>query len=208
VFESATGKAIGQLAPSPSAVNSLAFSPDGRLLATNGGAGQAALILEVASGRQVAALTHGRVSSVSFDSTGTYLATGDYDQNVRVFELTTSREILTLPHGAAVRSVAFSAGGHFLATGTSDGSARVFEMDRGIEVARIDHDEGIQNVGFVGSDRWLLVTTYDTVVHRHLWHSKHLIDEACARLSRNFESAEWQRYLGTGPYAKTCPNLP
>jgi WD40 repeat protein len=208
LFESATGKPIKLLMPAVEAPHSLAFSPDGRLLASGGGKGGTALVWNVDSGRQIATTTHGRVSSVSFDKMGNYLATGDYDQNARIFDVATSREIFTLPHGAVVRSVAFSADGRFLATGTGDGSARVFEVSSRREVARINHDEGIRSVGFVDGDRSLLVATDDTVVHRHLWRSSDLIDEACARLARNLSPAEWEQYLGKTTYAKTCPNLP
>jgi hypothetical protein len=37
---------------------------------------------------------------------------------------------------------------------------------------------------------------------------KDLIDEACARLTRNLTPEEWRQYLGDEPYRKTCPNLP
>jgi hypothetical protein len=40
------------------------------------------------------------------------------------------------------------------------------------------------------------------------WQPEDLIAMACARLTRNLTPAEWQQYLGSEPYRKTCPNLP
>jgi hypothetical protein len=39
------------------------------------------------------------------------------------------------------------------------------------------------------------------------WVPEDLINEACARLPRNFSQTEWQQYLGIEPYRATCPNL-
>jgi hypothetical protein len=34
------------------------------------------------------------------------------------------------------------------------------------------------------------------------------VAEACARLSYNLSTDEWQRYLGNKAYRPTCPSLP
>ena len=45
-------------------------------------------------------------------------------------------------------------------------------------------------------------------VHFIMWQSTDLIEQACARVTRNLgEVDEWPQYLGNEPYRKTCPNI-
>ena len=63
-------------------VNAVAFSPDGRLLAT-GSADQTARIWDAASGQERTRLAHGEgVAAVAFSPDGRLLATGSADKTV------------------------------------------------------------------------------------------------------------------------------
>jgi WD40 repeat protein len=73
VFESATGEEVARLAHQET-VMSVAFSPDGRLLAT-GSADNTVRVFEVATGREVARLAHQSVVySMAFSPDGRLLA--------------------------------------------------------------------------------------------------------------------------------------
>jgi WD40 repeat protein len=73
VFESTTGKEVARL-EHQGAVRSVAFSPDGRLVATGSG-DKTARVFESATGKEVARLEHqGAVESVAFSPDGRLLA--------------------------------------------------------------------------------------------------------------------------------------
>ena len=72
-------------------VNAVAFSPDGRLLAT-GSDDYMAQVWEVASGRERSRITHHDwVRGVAFSPDGRQLATASYDHTARIWELPESQ---------------------------------------------------------------------------------------------------------------------
>jgi WD40 repeat protein len=106
------------------AVTSVAFSTDGRTLAT-GNADGATRLWDIASHRQIAALTGpaGPVDSVAFSSDGKTLAAGGADAKVRRWDVATHRPSGSLPTGPTgpVSSVAYSPDGATLAAGSANG---------------------------------------------------------------------------------------
>jgi WD40 repeat protein len=114
-------------------VNAVAFSPDGRWLATGSNDGDAR-IWDAAGGRDRLRLPHGSaVSSVAFSPDGRWLATGSQDGSARIWDAAGVEERLCLSHRSAVSSVAFSPDGRWLATGGNDGDARIWDAASGRE---------------------------------------------------------------------------
>jgi WD40 repeat protein len=119
LWEVASGSLVRSLESWPSWVESVAFSPDGRLLASNY-LGQIRL-WEVATGSLVRSLSGhtSSVTSVAFSPDGRLLASGSGygDNTIKLWEVATGREVRTLSGPGGVTSVAFSPDGRLLASG-------------------------------------------------------------------------------------------
>ena len=77
-------------------------------------------IWDVASHQQLAELRgHTKyVTSVAFDGSGKYLASGSHDKTVRIWDVSTQQQVAELRgHTSGVRSVAFDGSGKYLASG-------------------------------------------------------------------------------------------
>jgi WD40 repeat protein/transcriptional regulator with XRE-family HTH domain len=121
-------------------VQALAYSPDGRYLAT-ASSDHTAVIWDATGGTELARLAHdAAVADVAFSPDGRYLATASDDGTTRVWQTQDNHQINWLPYSAPVYAVAFSPDGQLLATASRDGSVRVFTVDGAHEVARMAHD--------------------------------------------------------------------
>jgi WD40 repeat protein/tRNA A-37 threonylcarbamoyl transferase component Bud32 len=102
-------------------VVALAFSPDGKTLASSGW-GLAVDVRDVASGRTVRSLTghSGSVLALAFSPDGETLASGGLDGAVKLWDARTGREreTLDIEERHAVRALAWSPNGDLLAAGT------------------------------------------------------------------------------------------
>ncbi|MGD0166053.1 MAG: WD40 repeat domain-containing protein [Gaiellaceae bacterium] len=137
----------------------IAFSPDGRLLATGGG-DRFARLWNPRSGKLLHTLPHeGRVPALSFSPDGRMLATGSGDGATRVWDTRTGVRLLILagPIGA-INSVAFSSSGRFLIAGSSDRTARVYEVDNGRELAVLTGDTDSVTAVAMSPDERLALT--------------------------------------------------
>jgi|GEM_PF-1468433 len=148
-------------------VSSVAFSPDGSLLAS-GCHDSIVRLWEVATGGQVLRLEWHRntVSCVAFSPDGGLLASGSYDKTVRLWEMPTGRQVHILEgHRDPVHSVAFSPDGSLLASSSgppfgagdtrgSDTTVRLWEVAMGQQVRILkEHMDAVYSVAFspVGS---------------------------------------------------------
>ncbi|MHC5738317.1 WD40 repeat domain-containing protein [Nostoc sp.] len=112
---------------------SIAFSPNGKLLATGDTNGEIRLY-EVANSQQLMTCKGhaGWVWSVSFSPDGQVLASGGNDQTIKLWDVSTGQCFKTLEgHSGAVRSVTFSPDGQVLATGSDDQTVKLWNVSTG-----------------------------------------------------------------------------
>ncbi len=118
-----------------SAVLTLAFSPNGRLLASAGG-DRKIVIWDMSNPGTIkpmqSLLGHVRaINSVAFSPDGAQLASGSDDKSVILWDVA-SGSLVGRPlsgHAGPVKSVAFSPNGQWLASGGADGTVNLWNLD-------------------------------------------------------------------------------
>lgn len=144
LWDRATGKELRSF-PREGQVDSLAFSSDGRLLASSGGDVQ---VWEVATGKKIYTFTCETVSKVQggtsrlasapvqFSPDGKRLASVNKDFAVLIWDLTTGKELTRLSgHDSPIHSLRFLSNGKALVSASGerarDGSIRIWDLGTG-----------------------------------------------------------------------------
>ncbi|MGH3906861.1 MAG: CHAT domain-containing protein, partial [Pseudonocardiaceae bacterium] len=154
----------GQIVHARKEVNAVAFSPDGRWLAT-ASSKNVAQIWDATSGQEL--LTVGskgwrrNMEGVAFSPDGRRLATAGDDCTARIWDVTSGDELLTVTHEGPLWGLAFSPDGHRLATAGDDCTARIWDVTSGDELLTVTHDNWVRGVAFSPDGRWLATAGVD-----------------------------------------------
>ena len=176
------------LAGPEGAALSVAFSPDGGLLAS-GNSNQPVHLWRL-TGRFRANETtlsdDTDVLSVAFSPDGRTLATANCYKTIRLWDVTTRTCIATLTgHSGWVHSVAFSPDGTMLATGSSDHTVRLWDMRTRAWIATLaGHNEIVREVTFSPDGAMLASGSVDRTIR--LWDTR--ARTCVATLTDNFSS--------------------
>ncbi|MCF3184736.1 trypsin-like peptidase domain-containing protein [Streptomyces polychromogenes] len=144
-------------------VSSVAFSPDGRTLAS-ASSDQSVLLWNVTTGKARPALTgHTKgVESVAFSPDGLTLATSSDDKTVQLWDVATGRNRATLAgHRDEVYAVAFSPDRHTLATGSADNTVRLWDTTAHTTRATLGHMDDVRAVAFSPDGKTLATGSLD-----------------------------------------------
>jgi WD40 repeat protein len=128
VCDPATGKELFRLGKHPGMVNSVAYSPDGRRLASGSNDG-IIMVWDADTGREALAFHSAEgISGLAFSPDGRRLAAAAGNNLVKVWDVTTQNEALVLRgHKDTVATVAFSPDGWRLASGGGDGAVKLWD---------------------------------------------------------------------------------
>jgi WD40 repeat protein len=144
-------------------VYGVAFSPDGRLLAT--ASGMEARLWDLATGEDLRSLTghNGSVLGVAFSPDGRLLATGSTDKTAWLWDLATGEDLPILRgHDGSVLGVAFSPDGRLLATASDDSTARLWDPATGEHLRTLTgHNGSVLGVAFSPDGRLLATASTD-----------------------------------------------
>ena len=160
-------------------VFSVAFSPDGRILASGGSGDGAIELWDVATRTNIATLSDTRISisdiqSITFSPDGTILASGSgsgrSEHSLNLWDITTKQHIATLSGRTSLGSlsVAFSPDGTMLASGEYDGAINLWNVATIEHIATLaGHTGAVHSVAFSPDGRTLVSGSEDTTIR--LW---------------------------------------
>ena len=159
--------------------NSVIHQIDVKVVDTDGNSGYESFPLAEISLHHIATFRHtDQVSSVSFSSDGTILASGSSVGTVKLWNIVTQQDIATFRHTDQVSSVSFSSDGRILAAGGGD-MVKLWDVVTQQDIATFRHTTGVRSVSFSRDGRtlaagggdmvklWDVATQQDIATFRH-----------------------------------------
>jgi WD40 repeat protein/serine/threonine protein kinase len=200
LWDPATGRLIRGWHAGPGTVSSLAFHPEGKVLAsTHLDAEGTVRLWDPATGQALQPLEghRGKVRSVAYSPDGRWLATGGDDGTIRLRDGRTGRAIGTLAgHEGKVRQVAFRLDGRVLASASNDHTVRLWDVATGEPIRVRTGSDPFVAVDFAPDG--VTLAALDEAGMVHIW------DTASGELLRRFHDEDGTaRCLAFAPDGRT-----
>ena len=162
------GQVVAPLTGLSDLVRTVAWSPDGALVAAGGGTPGAfgeIVLFDAATGAERLRLDGHRdyVYHVAFNHDGTRLASCGYDKSIRIWDTASGRTVGVLKeHTEAVYAVAFSPDGALLASAAADRSVKIWNVADGVRLYTItDPTDAMLSLAFRPGTRVLAAAGQD-----------------------------------------------
>jgi WD40 repeat protein len=144
-----------------SSILSIAFSPDGQLLATGDIAGKICLCF-LAEDRQLFMFEgHGWIRSVAFSPDGHILAAGSTDCTIKLWHTKTGESLKTLQDNGCIRSILFHPHGHAVFAGSEARTIRLWQIDTGQCIQTLSEHLGSVHTLALSPNRRILASGSD-----------------------------------------------
>ncbi|MFN0111386.1 MAG: eIF2A-related protein [Blastocatellia bacterium] len=169
------GRSVAKLVGHANQVRSVAFSPNGKLLAAAGGNPSQfgeVKIWDVVARKELLTIRGHRdnIFSIDFSPDGKLLATCSYDKMVKLWDVATGNEIKNLKdHTDAVFAVAFSpansSGRQLLASASADRTVKIWDVETGVRLYTFsDSLDSVNSIAFHPSGKFLAGAGADRII--------------------------------------------
>ena len=176
-------RALGYaIAPGPATVLAfqwvlaVAYSPNGKVLASSGSSDGTIQLWDVARGEHIRTLKGhtDTVRSLAFSPDGTILVSGSVDDTLRKWDTNTGSMLRKLVgHSNDIRTVAFSPDGKMIASGSKDTTVRLWDAETGRFLPTLDgHFWEVRAVAFSPDGKTVVNVDSSTIL---FWDWKKLL---------------------------------